>query len=233
MVEALENRALLSASAWQSGGDIIHVRGDQRAANTIVVGNSADGTTIDVSVSFARKNGVTRTVTTSFPTSLGFEKIRIMGGNAADNISINQTNSPFTIKTRVLGHGGNDVITLGDEADVVLGGRGDDSITLGLGNDFATGQVGNDTLLGGEGNDSLWGGAGNDSVDGGNGDDILGGIAGVNTLMGGAGNDTFWVRSLEKSAPVNDFIEADDVLRIAKKKGKAADAKDDPTPPKA
>jgi Ca2+-binding RTX toxin-like protein len=230
MLETLEGRAMLSASATVHG-DVLRVRGHEHAPNTIVVGNSADGTKIDVSISFVKKNGVAKTITASFPTTLEIEKLRIRGGKQADNISINQTTSPFTIKTLVEAHGGNDVILMGDEVDIVDGGRGDDSINVGLGNDIVLGRRGNDVIVGGEGNDTLWGGLGNDNIDAGNGDDVLGGILGVNTLMGGAGKDTFWVRSLEKN-PVNDFNATDDTVKSPKKHGKGANkGNDEPETP--
>ncbi|HEV8604854.1 MAG TPA: hypothetical protein VGQ99_05780 [Tepidisphaeraceae bacterium] len=222
-MENLEARALLSANAVLEHGTL-RVHGIERSPNTIVVGNSADGLNVNVSISTVKKNGVVKTFTASFPKALGVNKVRINGGHEADNISIDQTSSPFVIKTRIDGGGGADVIAGGDEDDVIIGGAGTDNISGGGGNDLVFGRHGNDTLLGGEGNDTLWGGAGSDSVDGGNGDDVLGGILGApNTLMGGAGHDTFWVRSLEKN-PVNDFNSAEDTLKTPKTKPHAKNA---------
>lgn len=218
LVENLEARALLSANAVLEHG-VLRVHGIQDSPNTIVVGNSADGLNVNVSVSSLKKNGVTKTFTASFPKSLGIDKVRINGGHQDDNIRIDQTTSAFAIKTVVEGHGGKDIITAGDEDDVIVGGGGDDNLAGGGGNDLIRGRYGNDTLAGGEGNDTLWGGVGNDSLDGGNGDDVLGGILSApNTMMGGAGHDTFWVRSLEKN-PTNDFNSAEDTLKTPKTKG--------------
>jgi Ca2+-binding RTX toxin-like protein len=233
MLETLENRALLSANAFLEG-DVLHVRGAGDASNTIVVGNSADGLSVNVSINVARKNGVTKTFTGSFPVSLGINKVRISGGRANDTITIDQTNSPFAIKTRINAHNGDDVIVGGDEIDLVDAGRGNDNVSTGAGDDFVVGRAGNDTILGGEGNDRLWGGRGDDSIDGGNGNDVLGGLLGVNTLMGGAGSDTFYVRSLEKN-PVNDFNAAEDVQKGPKTKPHSHGANtqnDDPQLPK-
>ncbi len=224
-MESLEGRAMLSANATLDHG-VLRVKGIEDAPNTIVVANSADGLAVNVSISAMRKNGVTKTFTASFPKTLVIDKVRINGGHQADNISINQTTSPFTIKTHIEGRGGADVIVAGDEDDVIVGGAGPDSINAGAGNDLVFGRHGNDILVGGEGNDTLWGGGGSDSVDGGNGDDVLGGILGApNTLMGGAGHDTFWVRDLAKN-PTNDFNAAEDTLKTPKTKphGKSADA---------
>jgi Ca2+-binding RTX toxin-like protein len=223
LMENLEARALLSANAVLEHGTL-HVRGNEDSPATIVVGNSADGLSVNVSISTVKKNGVTKTFTASFPKTLGIDKVRINGGHQNDTISIDQTTSPFTIKTRMDGRGGTDTITGGDEDDVIIGGAGNDNLAGGGGNDLIFGRHGNDTLVGGEGNDTLWGGVGSDSVDGGNGDDVLGGILGApNTLMGGAGHDTFWVRSLEKN-PTNDFNSAEDTLKTPRTKPHAKNA---------
>ena len=223
-VENLESRTFLSADADLDHGTL-RVRGVENASNTIVVGNSTDGLKVNVSINSVESNGITRTLTASFPRNLGITKVKIAGGRQADNISIDQTNSPFTIKTTMEGRGGKDSISGGDEDDVIVGGAGEDNLSGGGGDDLIFGRHGNDTLIGGDGNDTLWGGEGSDSIDGGNGDDILGGILGApNTLMGGAGHDTFWVRSIQKN-PTNDYNPAEDFLRTPKSKpaGKSAD----------
>jgi Ca2+-binding RTX toxin-like protein len=223
-VENLESRTFLSADADLDHG-VLRVKGVENASNTIVVGNSTDGLKVNVSINSTESNGITRTLTASFPRILGINKLRIAGGRQADNISIDQTTSPFTIKATIEGRGGKDVISGGDEDDVIVGGAGEDSLSGGGGNDLIFGRHGNDTLIGGEGNDTLWGGEGSDNIDGGNGDDVLGGILGApNTLMGGAGHDTFWVRSIQKN-PTNDYNPAEDFLRSPKSKptGKPTD----------
>jgi Ca2+-binding RTX toxin-like protein len=224
LVENLEGRMLLSADADFDHGTL-RVRGFENSPNTIVVGNSTDGLKVNVSINAADSNGVARTLTASFPKNIGINKVRISGGRLADNISIDQTTSAFSIKTFIEGRGGKDSISGGNEDDVIVGGAGEDNLSGGAGNDLIFGRHGNDTLIGGDGNDTLWGGEGSDNIDGGNGDDVLGGILGApNTLMGGAGHDTFWVRSIAKN-PANDFNSAEDTLRSPKTKptGKAAD----------
>jgi Ca2+-binding RTX toxin-like protein len=218
LVEQLESRMFLSADADLGHGGTLRVHGFENVSNTIVVGNSADGLNVNVSINAVASNGVSKTLTASFPKNLGITRLKIAGGRQADNISIDQTSSPFTIKTQIEGRGGKDVIAGGNEDDVIVGGAGEDNLSGGGGNDLIFGRHGNDTLLGGEGNDTLWGGAGSDSVDGGNGDDVLGGILGApNTLMGGAGHDIFWVRSIEKN-PTNDFNPAEDTIKTPKAK---------------
>ena len=69
--------------------------------------------------------------------------------------------------------GGDDTLSLGNEADIVLAGAG------------------NDLLYGNSGNDRLFGGAGKDQLNGGDGNDLLSGGAGTDVLYGGAGADTY------------------------------------------
>ena len=99
---------LLSADAVLEHGTL-RVHGIEDSPNTIVVGNSADGLNVNVSVSTLKKNGVTKTITASFPKTLGINKVRINGGHQADTISIDQTTSAFAIKTSIQGGGGKDV----------------------------------------------------------------------------------------------------------------------------
>src|SRR5258705_3299244 len=119
-VENLEGRMLLSADAVLEHGTL-RVHGIEDSPNTIVVGSSADGLNVNVSVSTLKKNGVTKTITASFPKTLGINKVRINGGHQADTISIDQTTSAFAIKTSIQGGGGKDVITGGNEDDVIVG----------------------------------------------------------------------------------------------------------------
>src|SRR5437867_7299118 len=100
MMETLEARAMLSANAVLEHGTL-RVHGFENAPNTIVVGNSADGLSVNVSISAVKKHGVTHTVTASFLKSLGINQVRINGGHQADTITIDQSTSPFTIKTRI------------------------------------------------------------------------------------------------------------------------------------
>jgi Ca2+-binding RTX toxin-like protein len=210
MFELLERRSMLSAAFVSHG--VLHVNGATQSANAITVGNNADGSAIAVSVSFTNKNGVSKTQTANFPAKLRIKRVEIHGGNQADVITIDQTNSPFALPTEIRGHGGDDTITAGDENDVIAGGFGNDTIKAGGGNDKVFGSRGNDVIFGEEGNDTMWGGAGADSLDGGNGDDKLGGVAGVNSLTGGAGKDTFVVKSI--GSQTSDYDPTQDVLQI-------------------
>ncbi len=68
-----------------------------------------------------------------------------------------------TKKVTIALYGGDDVINLGDGADVAFGGEGNDIIRGNKGADKLFGQNGNDSLYGGEGKDQLTGGLGNDT----------------------------------------------------------------------
>ena len=54
----------------------------------------------------------------------------------------------------LMGGGGNDVLNGGAARDLLYGGEGDDVLTGGNGNDWLVGDAGNDTLIGGDGTDS-------------------------------------------------------------------------------
>ncbi len=218
-IESFESRTMLSAYML---GSTLHVDGSVLLANAIVVGNGAGGT-ISTSITTTTPKGVTKTVTKSFPAT-GIKKVVIVGGIKADNISIDESVSPFAIATRIEGRAGDDVITGGSEKDVIAGGIGNDSISAGAGNDLVHGGLGNDTLLGGDGNDTLWGGAGNDSIDGGNGDDKLGGVNGTNILHGAAGKDTFVIKAGGNSQ-ADDYNSQEDTFTI---KPAANDANEPP-----
>src|SRR3954470_21233139 len=108
-MESLEHRMMLSANATLDHG-VLRVRGIEDAPNTIVVGNSADGLSVNVSISAVRKNGVSKTFTASFPKTLTITNVRINGGHQNDNITIDQSTTPFAIPTRIEGRGGADMV---------------------------------------------------------------------------------------------------------------------------
>ncbi len=80
----------------------------------------------------------------------------------------------------VSGDDGNDSISTGDLADVLLGGAGNDTLTGGAGNDTVRGGAGNDTINYTVGSD------GADVIDGGADSDVL-------ALTSGTGNQTLSV----------------------------------------
>ena len=118
----------------------------------------------------------------------------IVSRDAAGNILVNGGAVPVTGGTptvanttliRILGLGGNDVLTVNDANGPMppanlFGGDGDDTLTGSASDDQLDGGAGNDTLLGRGGNDTLLGGPG---------DDILTGGQGTDVMFGGDGND--------------------------------------------
>lgn len=129
---------------------------------------------------------------------IAIEAAFLAGGASANTINTTAFNGSVT----VYGAAGNDTITTGSLADLVIGDDGNDSVEGGGGNDILLGAAGSDTLKGGEGNDTiqgqggsldmLYGGNGNDSVDGGIGNDTLFGEDGSDTLVGGDGADVMF-----------------------------------------
>ncbi|MEZ2230303.1 calcium-binding protein [Microcoleus sp.] len=89
----------------------------------------------------------------------------------------------------ILTFDGNDIINAGAGNDLVLSGKGNDVIGAGPGNDIVAAGKGNDIVSGGDGDDLLFGNQGNDLLDGGAGNDTVSGDQGNDTVLGGAGND--------------------------------------------
>jgi Ca2+-binding RTX toxin-like protein len=183
-VQSLESRRLLSSVSLLSD-HVLVVTGNQKSANTITVGLSPGGTSIDVTV-----NGNLSTFTAT-----DVKKVRIYGGKEADTITINETNGAFMYPTFIDGEAGNDVIIGGSGPEIIVSGKGKDSITVGNGNDYVFGH-GGDTITAGSGNDVVIGGAttsiGDDSITLGNGNDTVFGLAGGDTITLGSGNDNVW-----------------------------------------
>jgi len=99
----------------------------------------------------------------------------------------------------LFGSRGDDILTGGDNSEIIVAGRGNDLINSGGGNDHVFGGRGRDTIDGGNGRDRLFGGSGddliaggtgNDLISGGRGDDNLSGDQGCDILFGGSGDDT-------------------------------------------
>jgi Ca2+-binding RTX toxin-like protein len=191
-LEALEPRKLFSA-ATLSGG-VLRVLGDLGSANTIVVGESADGSSVDVLVHSVSPRGLERNRTWSFPKTLGINQIQVRGGFRNDMILVGQPNADLGVEalnlpTRVLSLGGNDLVTTAGGNDIVFGGAGNDAINTGDGNDWVRGELGDDAVTGGAGDDRVNAGAGNDIADGGEGNDLVRGELGNDVVTGGLGND--------------------------------------------
>jgi Ca2+-binding RTX toxin-like protein len=100
-----------------------------------------------------------------------------------------------TALIRVLGQGGDDVITLSEvngalPATNLFGSTGNDTLTGGSGGDQLFGQAGNDALLGRGGFDLLFGGSENDTLTGGDADDRAFGQSGNDRMIWNPGDDT-------------------------------------------
>lgn len=156
-IENLEDRQLMSATAYVAGGHLI-INGDA-AANQVTVSNYGPGlvkVVADGQIKYFAKSAITSNDT-------------IFHGGSGNDFFANLSS------LRVIGFGdaGNDIL---------IGGAGNDLLLGGAGNDILNGGLGNDQLEGGAGLDTLYGGAGNDRLDGGVGDgqkDVLWGGTGA------------------------------------------------------
>ncbi len=234
VVEALENRQMLSASLLRgvlkiggtTGADVITVS----ASRTQIIVN--DG----VKTSRFAKTGVK---TISIVTGDGADSITI-GSGIKQQITIKSGEGNDTVhggsgREVVFAAGGDDLIFGGGGSDQIFGGNGADEIHGGSGNDYLYGDAGNDNLSGDAGNDVLAGDSedtlvfagqppsnviGNDSLNGGDGNDwLLGGTRiyfdttgghasddGQDTFTGGAGNDIIDKGGYDSPGVNNDTV---------------------------
>ena len=188
LVESLEARRLMSAGATLFHG-VLAVHGVGSQQNTIVVRNSADLLSVEVSVVSTNSLGVATPFTKTFARSLGVGAVWIRGGAKADVITIDESVSDFSLPVRVDSKSGNDTVRTGSGNDVVFSGAGNDDVDTGGGDDWIRGMLGDDTLKGSGGNDRINAGPGNDQVDAGGGNDLVRGEAGNDTLDAGRGDD--------------------------------------------
>src|SRR5215204_3380279 len=129
---------------------------------------------------------------------------------------------------------GNDTLTGGDLADVILGRDGDDSIVGAGENDFLSGGAGDDNINTGFGDDVVEGGMGNDTVGGltgrdvvhaGKGDDFIAWNDPVgDVVFGNQGNDV--ILGGDIAADVIDGGAGDDFIRAFATSANAATASD-------
>ena len=186
-VESLESRRLMSAGATLFNG-VLAVRGIGTQENAIVVRNSADLLTVDVSVVSTNALGTATTFTKSFPRGL-VGAVWIRGGARADVITIDESADEFALPVRVDSRSGDDTVRTGSGNDIVFSGAGKDDVDTRGGDDWIRGMLGDDTLKGSGGNDRINAGPGNDQVDAGGGNDLVRGEAGNDTLDAGRGDD--------------------------------------------
>ncbi len=214
-IERLEDRRLFTTIAMN--GHVLDVVGVAQTANTITVGLSADRGSIVATITYVTGRGAhakTHSVSDSFPLDGTLTSVKIVGGDRADLIRIDQTYGSFPIMTSIYGGAGNDTIYGGDEPDYVAGQAGNDYVNGGAGDDSLYGMAGNDTLIGGPGDDFLSGRRGRDSLEGDAGNDTLLDPFGPDTVLGGAGSDTFEVHSLTLDVDNDYNLTQADVLQI-------------------
>src|SRR5688500_1532633 len=174
---------------------------------TLTITGTGDGETIGVkivngSVQVTVVSGTVTTLSASFPASSITGGIVINGGDGADTITSDSSN---TIATEIHGGDGDDTITGGGGDDILFGEGDNDTLVARQGNDVAVGGDGSDAMSGGNGRDVLIGGDGSDVIEGDNGDDIL--VAGETPhdtdVVALAGIRTIWVADTTYTARVD------------------------------
>jgi Ca2+-binding RTX toxin-like protein len=91
-----------------------------------------------------------------------------------------------------VGTAGNDTITTGSAADVIVSLAGDDTVTSDGGPDTICTGRGFDHVVAAGGNDEVFGGPDADYLNGARGADFIQGQAGNDSMYGEAGNDTLY-----------------------------------------
>ncbi len=202
LIETLETRKLFS-SITLGGAGLLAVRPDAGAANTIDVQYSDDASSVDVSVSSVNSHGATRNVSKSFPSSMNIAKVLVVGSTKSNVITVGN-NSDFLIPTEIDDHGGNDMITIGDQNATIKGGHTNATIVAGNGDDVIFGCSGTNQITVGDGNDSIMGGHKDDTIIAGDGTDVIVGGTKADNIHVGNGNDTIFGEA------TNDVIVAGD-----------------------
>lgn len=129
--------------------------------------------------------------------------ITVISGDDSDNLI--DPNSDLGVNFKLIGLGGNDLLSSNDGNDTLVGGGGNDTLGGNDGDDTLIGGGGKDKLYGGNGDDVLRGGYGKDYLDGSAGNDILQGGNGTDVLEGSFGNDIFYLEDLKGRDFVVDF----------------------------
>ena len=187
-LEQLEERKLLSSVVFK-GRELI-VTGDPVFGNNISVGFDHLQKSVILNVNGLQYGFATHSVTL----------IDLVGGAGNDWLHVDESLAPFTIRTRFLPGGGNNVVVGGTERDsVYCGGAGNDTIYTGNGDDTVVGGTGNDTIVAGNDFKLIFGAKGNNTITTGHGRGYIFGGQGTNVItsagdefeiFGGPGNDT-------------------------------------------
>jgi Ca2+-binding RTX toxin-like protein len=114
-------------------------------------------------------------------------------------------------RNRLVGLGGDDVLTGRFSDDRLEGGDGDDALD---------GRDGSDLLEGGDGADTLAGGWGRDVLDGGAGADLIAGGYDPDVMTGGAGADIFLIGQYDTNSGafadrIADFTPGEDLIDLS------------------
>jgi Ca2+-binding RTX toxin-like protein len=180
-------------------------KGRRRAARRLLA-----GLVLAAGVAAATSSSALAVTTATFSSGVltvsgdGADNSIVISRNAAGTILVNNGaiavtgGTPTVANTaliRVVGLGGNDVITLSEvngalPAARLFGGAGNDTLSGGSGNDQLFGQGGNDTLLGRGGFDLLFGGSEYDTMTGGDADDQVFAQGGNDRMIWNPGDDT-------------------------------------------
>jgi Ca2+-binding RTX toxin-like protein len=201
LIESLETRRLLSASATVTAAGVLTVEPFAGTPNTITV--EAGVNQIDVSV--IARHGHGQTFSTIIPTTganvTAPTSIFVQGSQEADNIEVG-VSSNLLLPTTIDGLAGNDSIEVGQQSATILEGSGKDSILAGNGADIIRCGSGADTIVVGNGNDKINGGGGRNIITAGDGNDIIVGGSGADIIHAGNGNDEIF------GGPGNDLLVA-------------------------
>lgn len=151
VIEALENRQMLSVSLGEDGtlsligtegADVISVRPASRPGRLL-----------------ARVNDELKV----FPAA-SVKAITMQGLAGDDVMGVWEMGRRIKAPAFIEGGAGNDRLGGASGADSLVGGDGDDLLNAGAGDDLLNGGQGNDRLLGGRGNNVLIGGGGDDQL---------------------------------------------------------------------
>jgi Ca2+-binding RTX toxin-like protein len=169
--------------------------------NVITVGLDSSRDTVVVNI-----NGTI----TNIPTD-DLKRVRIFGDTGNDQITIDDSQSKFSIQTYIFAGDGDDRVRCRNERDYVEGNGGDDRISLAGGRNFGFGDTGADIIDGGGQRDFISGGAGADTISGGGDRDQLQGDNGDDVILGGYTDPTLndLNEGNDNSNDTSGFISAD------------------------
>jgi len=196
LVESLERRQLLSATATLNNKGRLTITGDDNPTDILITLSQnkntiqvrIDGVIVDPKPNTGPTNGVKRANVRRVDVTTG-------AGNDTIQVDVLEENPHRNKDKRFLGRAivnagaGDDRVQGGPQGDVLIGGPGNDTLVGGDNNDLLFGGTGDDTLSGSFRRDNLFGQDGNDTLNGDEGRDALYGMAGDDTLTGGVDND--------------------------------------------